>query len=95
MAKKTITNNKTNISKLPNDKPVEYKITTDGGNVNYVGVAQKGRVQDRLKEHLPGGKDYVPGATVQIEQFKSISDARKQEAKDIRKIQPKHNEQGK
>ena len=36
MAKKTVSNNKTSISKLPNDKPVMYKIKTEGGNVNYV-----------------------------------------------------------
>ena len=73
-------NNKTNIGRLPNDKPVVYKIKTDGGKVNYVGVAQRARVQDRLKEHLLGGKDYVPGAKVQIEQVGSIAEARRIEA---------------
>ena len=80
MATKTVSNKKTSISKLPNDKPVIYKIKTKAGNVNYVGVAKKGRVQARLKEHLPGGKDYVPGATVQIEQCGSIGEARKKES---------------
>jgi len=79
MAKKTVSNNKTSISKLPNDKPVMYKIKTQGGTVNYVGVAKRGRVQERLKEHLSGGKDYVPGAKVQIEQFSSIEEARNKE----------------
>lgn len=95
MTKKTVPNNKANIEKLPENKPVEYKYLTDGGKVNYVGVAQRGRVQDRLKEHLPGGADYVPGAKVQINQFPSIADARKQEAKDIQRNQPKHNKRGK
>ncbi len=95
MAKKTVSNNKTSISKLPNDKPVMYKIKTKGGNVNYVGVAKKGRVQERIEEHLPGGKDYVPGAKIQIEQVSSIAEARKMEAAAIKRIQPKHNEQGK
>ncbi len=80
MAKRTVNNNKTSISKLPNDKPVMYKIKTKGGNVNYVGVAMRARVQERLKEHLPGGKDYVPGAKIQIEQFGSITEARKKES---------------
>ena len=80
MTKKTVKNNKTNIAKLPNDKPVMYKIKTKGGNVNYVGVAKKGRVQERIGEHLAGGKDYVPGAKVQIEQFSSIAKARKKES---------------
>ena len=95
MAKKTVSNNKTNISKLPNDKPVMYKIKTKSGNVNYVGVAKKGRVQERIEEHLPGEKDYVPGAKIQIEQVSSIAEARKMEAAAIKRIQPKHNEQGK
>ena len=80
MVKKTVSNNKTSINKLPNDKPVMYKIKTKGGNVNYVGVAKKGRVQEQLKEHLVGGKDYVPGDKVQIEQFSSIVEAKKKEA---------------
>ena len=95
MAKKTVNNNQTGIGNLPNDKPVMYKIKTEGGNVNYVGVAQRGRVQERLEEHLQGQKDYVPGAKIQIEQASSIAEARKMEAAAIKRIQPKHNKQGK
>lgn len=80
MAKKTANFNKTGIGKLPANKPVMYKIKTESGNVNYVGVAKMGRVQERLKEHLAGGKDYVSGTKVQIEQFSSIADARKKES---------------
>ena len=94
VAKQTVDNNKTSISKLPDDKPLIYKIKTKGGNVNYVGVAKRGRVQERLKEHLAGGKDYVPGAKVQIEQCGSIAEARKMEAAAIKRIQPKHNIKG-
>ncbi|MEX2410978.1 MAG: hypothetical protein WD607_06320, partial [Candidatus Paceibacterota bacterium] len=65
---KTVSNNKSGIDKLPNDKPVTYKIKTDRGNTNYVGSAMRGRVQDRLKEHLPGGKDYIPGSKIHIQQ---------------------------
>jgi len=79
MAKKTVTNSKKGIDRLPDSKPVVYKIKTESGRVNYVGVAKRGRVQERLKEHLPGGKDYVPGAKVQIEQCGSIAEARKKE----------------
>ncbi len=95
MPKKTVKYNKTNISNLPNDKPVMYKIKTEGGNVNYVGRAKKGRVQERIEEHLQGEKDYVPGAKVQIEQFGSIAEAKKEEAAAIKRIQPEYNEQGK
>ncbi len=95
MAKKTVRNNRKGIGKLPDNKPVKYQIKTEGGTVNYVGVAKKGRVLERLEEHLPSGKDPIPGAKVQIEQFSSIVEARKKEAVEIKRIQPKHNEQGK
>ncbi len=95
MARKTVPFNKTGIGKLPNDKPVKYTIETDGGKPNYVGVAQRGRVQERLVEHLPGSKDYVPGMKVRIEQMKSIGDAKQAEARSIARTQPKYNKQGK
>ena len=44
MAKKTVDFNKTGIEKLPNNKPVVYKILTEGGENNYTGIAKKGRV---------------------------------------------------
>lgn len=91
MPKKGVGYNKGGISQLPNDKPVLYRIETKSGNPNYVGVAQKGRVQERISEHL--GK--IPGATVRIEQFSSINEAEKKEANVIKRNQPKYNKQGK
>jgi hypothetical protein len=95
MARKTVDFSKNAISKLPNNKPVVYKILTEGGRDNYVGVAQRGRVQHRLQEHLPGAKDYVPGAQIRIEQMSSIDDARKKEQRIISRSQPPHNTHGK
>lgn len=95
MATKTVPFNQQGLNKLPNDKPVVYKILTDGGKNNYTGIAQRGRVQDRLAEHLPGGKDPVPGAKVVIQQHSRIDDARATEQKVIARSQPKYNEQGK
>jgi len=89
MSKKTRFN-KSSIAKLPNDKPVLYRIETESGKLNYAGIAQKGRVQDRLKEHL----GEIPGAVVKIEQFSSIADARKKEANVIKRNKPKYNKQG-
>jgi hypothetical protein len=91
MRKRTVKNTKTSIRRLPKDKPVVYKIKTDGGTVNYVGVAKKGRVHERIAEHLPGGRDRVPGAKVQIEQVGSIAQAKRIEAAAIKAIQPKYN----
>ena len=95
MAKKTVPFNQKGIVKLPDNKPVVYKILTEGDKNNYTGVAQRGRVQERLKEHLPGGKDYVPGAKVQIEQMGSINEAEAKEARIIARTKPPHNEKGK
>ncbi len=94
MVKKTVDFNKTGIDKLPDNKPVVYKVLTEGGKNNYTGVAQRGRVKERLQEHLPGSKDSVPGAKVQIEQVSSIEEAKKKEALIIARSKPKHNEQG-
>ena len=87
--------NKKGIRNLPNDKPVVYKVLTAGGKNNYTGVAKRGRVQERLQEHLPTGKDPVSGARVQIEQMPSITDAKAKEARVIMRSQPPKNKAGK
>ncbi|MBF0185553.1 MAG: hypothetical protein HQM06_14365 [Magnetococcales bacterium] len=91
MSKKKVDYNKTGISQLPDDKPAMYRIETEGGRQNYVGIAKRGRVQERVAEHL----GEIPGSTVRIEQFDSINDARAKEARVIKSNQPKYNEQGK
>ncbi len=95
MGKKTVVFNESGLGKLPNNKPTVYKIKTDGGNTNYVGVAKRGRVQERLQEHLPGSKDYIPGSKVEIEQMANISEARQKESNIISQTKPKYNKQGK
>lgn len=95
MARKTVSFNQKGIEKLPDDKPVVYRILTEGGKTNYAGVAKRGRVQERLQEHLPGGKDSIPGAKVQIEQMPSIQAAEGKEARVISRSKPPHNEGGK
>jgi hypothetical protein len=91
MSTRTVKYNKQGIEKLPNDKPVLYRILTDTGNPNYVGIAQRGRVQERIREHL----GQIPGAKIKIEQFSSISEAQKKEINVIRRTQAKYNKQGK
>ncbi len=91
MATKKTKFNKTEIEDLPNNKPAVYKIMTTGGKVNYVGVAKRGRVQERINEHL----DEIPGATVQIQQTDSIAEARKKEAGIIKRSKPRYNKQRK
>jgi hypothetical protein len=95
MSRKTVPFNRQGIEKLPNDKPVVYKIETEGGKNNYTGIAKRGRVQERLGEHLPESKDPVPGTKVVVEQVSSIAEAREKEQRIIVRSQPKYNEQGK
>ncbi len=84
------------IDALPNDRPVLYRILNQRGENVYTGVARRGNVRDRLKAHLPGGDDPVPGAVkVRIEQKDSIDQARQSEARVIARSRPKHNKQGK
>lgn len=84
------------IGQLAKDKPVVYKILDKKDKNIYTGVAKRGRVDDRLIEHLPGGKDSITGgAKIKIEQKPSFKEAKKSEAIIIRKSKPKHNKQGK
>lgn len=92
MAKKTVNFNRSGASKLPKDKPVVYRIKTAGGKTNYVGTAKRGRVQERIREHLNAGN--ITGAKVQIEQKSSIKEARKTESRVIARTKPKYNKQG-
>ncbi len=94
MARKTVTFNRHGIEKLPDDKPALYRIQTDGGRTNYAGVAKRGRVQERLSEHLPGGKDAIPGRKVQIEQHPTIGHAERKEQRVIARSKPPHNVKG-
>jgi hypothetical protein len=93
MTRKTVKFNRVGASKLPVDKPVVYKIQTGSGKTNYVGIAKRGRAQERIQEHLDSDK--IPGSKVQIEQMASIQDAQKKEQAIISRTKPKYNEQGK
>ncbi len=84
------------IEGLAKDKPVVYTIEDGKGNNLYTGVAKRGRVEERLKEHLPGAVDSVHGgAKVKIQQKSSIVEAEKSEARIIKSQQPKQNKKGK
>ena len=91
MSTKKVNYDSPGIDKLPNDKPVLYRIETESGKPNYVGIAGRGRVKERISEHI----DDIPGAKVRIEQFSSIKDAEKKETNVIKRSQPKYNKQKK
>lgn len=84
------------IESLAKDKPVVYDIQNNKGKTLYIGSAKLGRVGERLKEHLPGGKDPIRGGTkVKIQQKTSIADAQKAEARSIKTNKPPQNKKGK
>lgn len=94
--KRTTKFNKENIEKLPNDKPVVYKILDKNNKNVYTGKAKRGRVKERLIEHLNTGQDPIKnGVKVIIEQKSTISEAGKTEKRIISKVKPKNNKQGK
>jgi len=93
---KTVNLNDGGIAKLPKNKPVVYKIKNAQGENIYTGIAKRGEVQNRIRDHLPGGQDTIPGgAKVQIQQKPSIDEARKSESRIIARIKPKYNKRGK
>ena len=94
--KKSGSFSKNGIEGLAKDKPVVYKIENSKGKNIYTGVAKRGRVEERLKEHLPGGTDPIRGGSkVTIQQKSSIDDAKKAEVRIIKKEQPLQNKKGK
>jgi len=82
---------KEDIENLPNNKPVVYKILSKSDENVYTGSAQRGRVTERIKEHL----GEIPGKKVVIEQFSSIDEAREKETNIIIRSKPKYNKTGK
>lgn len=82
--------NKKNIEQLPDDKPVVYEGLSGTGDVLYAGSAKKGRVQERLNEHLDTGD--LPGVKkVRIKRMPSVSEARAAEKRIIQQEDPKVN----
>ena len=87
---------KEGIESLAKDKPVVYKIENSKGKNLYTGVAKRGRVGERLKEHLLGGPDPVRGGSkVKIIQKSSMDEALKSEARIIKQQQPPQNKKQK
>jgi len=90
--KKTSDFNETGIESLAKDKPVVYQILDKNKKNIYTGSTKKGRVEDRLKEHLPGGPDPIRGGVkVKIQQKHLITEAQKSEQRIIKKVKPSQN----
>ncbi len=83
---------KRNIERSSEDKPIVYKLLDQQGDNIYTGSSKRSRGQDRLRDHLPGGSDPIPGAkSFQTKQMPSVERARAEEKKIIDREDPKHN----
>lgn len=69
MGQKTLEFSEEGISQLPNNRSAVYKILTLNGNNNYTGIAQRGRVRERVMELQ---QCLVPFATILGREPKSI-----------------------
>jgi excinuclease UvrABC nuclease subunit len=93
--RKTADFNPESIDALSQDKPVVYKVLDRKGENIYTGSAKRGRVAERIKEHLPAGPDAIPGGSkVKIEQKESIQEAQDTEKRIISRSKPKYNKRG-
>ena len=95
--KKTVPLTKSGVKKIPNNKPGVYDIKGSDGKSEYIGMAQKGRLQKRVEEHLPSSpKDPIKsGKSVSIKQTPSKALALKTEKAMIKAKQPPKNKKGK
>jgi len=91
---KAKTFNKTNISKVSENKPILYRFKSEKNKELYIGVAKKSRVQERLSEHLTKKGEKIPGAKkFQVLKFSDIKKAKIAEKKLIKKLNPKYNKE--
>jgi excinuclease UvrABC nuclease subunit len=81
--------NAESVSKIPNNKPVVYKIKTSGGKVNYIGIAKRGQANERPADHIGN----IPGTILEVMQYDSIAEARAAEERAIKREGPKYNKQ--
>jgi len=81
------------VKNIPNDKPAVYRIQNNSGKELYIGIAKRGRVQDRLIEHLEIKKEKIDGAAkIRIAQVENLEKAKKFEKALIKKLDPVFNE---
>ena len=89
---KTVALTEDGIECLPKNKSLVYKIKDKKGQNLFTGVAIRGRVVARIKEHLPGGSAPIRGGIkVQIQQRKTLASALKFASKIIDKDAPRYN----
>lgn len=95
--KKTTAFTKSGTKKISSETPGVYDIQNKKGKSEYVGMAKKGRMQERVKEHLPTStKDPIKnGSKVKITNTKTKEAALRKEKQLIKSKQPSQNKKGK
>ncbi len=78
--------NKQNVNQVDNKKLTMYTLKKQGKPI-YIGTAKRGRVSDRLGEHLGS----MPGAEFSTRTFGTIGEARRAEENKIKREKPKYN----
>lgn len=85
--------NKTNISEVDDSLPAVYRLKNNKSDDLYIGIAKRGRVQERLGEHLTKKGEKIPGASkFQTSQFRNKEQAERKEKQLIKKLKPKYND---
>lgn len=80
--------NKTNVEKVPGNKPGVYRIKNPVGDVLYVGKSKGGRLDDRIAEHKGG---FPGGTNFQFKTTKTKESAERLEKQEIKKFNPPYN----
>jgi len=79
---------KTNVEKVPANKPGVYRIKNAGGDILYIGKAKGGRLDDRIAEHKG---EFKGGTRFQYRTTPSKEAAERLERKEIREYTPSKN----
>ncbi len=79
---------KTNLDKVPGDKPGVYRIKNIDGDVLYIGKAKGGRLDDRIAEHKG---EFDGGTRFQFKTTSSKEAAERLERREIREYKPPRN----
>lgn len=83
---------KSNLDKVPADKPGVYRIKDTKDHVLYVGMAKGTRLNDRIAEHKAEHKgEFAGGTKFQYITTPSKEAAERLEKREIRKIKPPRN----
>lgn len=81
--------NQKSLEKVPGDKPGVYRVLNSRGDVLYVGMAQGGRLPDRIMEHKGAFKG---GTQFQYRATNTKEEAKKVEKKEIENWKPRSND---